>query len=436
MNNSFAYNNYRLKNMILKEQNKIVYLAEHENLELKCIVKAAKSGTGEAQQIKREAKVLVSVNSPFIPRFYSFEEVDGFIVLAEEYIEGPRLLDYLSETFGISGQEFQRLAVSLLDGLIALHEGSEVYVCCDIKPENIIVSAKGLCIVDFGAAVKEGRQSMTEPSYGTAGFAAPEQLCGEMRTAATDVYAAGQVLELLLAKVSGLSPAERKRTEGIIDRATEPNPGLRQRTVRELKEEILAGAKKRRKQHGCVTIGLIGTHSGVGTSHLALQLGSFFGSRGEKVVLADLSGSGGLACLNDEAGDERSGPFTVRGLTVYPDGAYFLNKLMKNASFDRCILDFGCGVTNNLLQLKACDLKLIITDASPFRRDRRLMVDRLCVHAGVRNGWRLLVNLSDRARLKELRHLPINTEWTGFSPDPFKPEEQNVKLFKKLLSEV
>jgi len=420
--------------MILKEQNKIVYLAEHESLELKCIVKAAKAGTEEARQIRREADVLVSVNSPFIPHFYSFEEVDGFTVLAEEYMEGPGLLAYLSESPGLSGQEFRRLTISLLDGLIALHEGSGVYVCCDVKPENIIVSAKGLCIVDFGAAVKEGPQSMSEPSYGTAGFAAPEQLCGEMRTAATDVYAAGLVMELLYGKVSGLSPAERKHTERIIKKAMDTNPGLRQKTVRELKEEFLAGSKRGKQTEKCVTIGLIGTHNGVGTSHLALQLGSYLKTRGERVALADLSGSCGLACLKDNSGDP--GSFTVSGLTVFPDGAYFLNKLMKNASFDRCILDFGCGVTNNLSLLNACDLKLIVTDASPFRRGRRLMVDRLCVHAGVRKGWWLLVNLSDRTRLKELRHLPINIEWTGFSPDPFEPEEQNKKLFKKLLSEV
>jgi tetratricopeptide (TPR) repeat protein len=165
---------------------------------------AMTSGIG-AERFKREGKILGRLTHPHIA-----ELMDGGVTpngepyLVLEYVEGLPIDQYCDQ---------QKLDVDarvrlFLDVLSAVaHAHANLIVHRDIKPSNVFVRTDGqVKLLDFGIAkllaedanpaatllTIEGRGAMTPQ------FAAPEQVTGESITTATDVYALGVLLYLLL----------------------------------------------------------------------------------------------------------------------------------------------------------------------------------------------------------------------------------------------
>jgi type VI secretion system protein ImpN len=110
--------------------------------------------------------------------------------LADRLLNGPLALD-----------EIRTLVKALLEGLSAIHAQSIVH--CDLSPADILFTGEGvesLKIADFGIALQAGhRHADLEIRFaGRPHFAAPEQKDGGSVDARTDLYAAGQIISLLL----------------------------------------------------------------------------------------------------------------------------------------------------------------------------------------------------------------------------------------------
>jgi tetratricopeptide (TPR) repeat protein len=179
------------------------------------------------ERFRREGTVLARLSHANIARLLDAGVTDGgqpYLVL--EHIEGTRIDRYCDE---------HRLArdgrLSLfLDVLEAVaHAHASLIVHRDLKPSNILVTAAGAVkLVDFGIAKlleddTSGAGTSTLTDVGgralTLEYAAPEQVTGGAITTATDVYALGVLLYVLL---SDRHPtAENCRTAGEIVRALE-----------------------------------------------------------------------------------------------------------------------------------------------------------------------------------------------------------------------
>ena len=155
--------------------------------------------------------------------------------LVLEHVDGQSIDRYCDDrALGIEAR--LRLFLDVLDAVAHAH--ANLIVHRDIKPANVLVSSDGqVKLLDFGIAklierdadvratatpepsalTREGGAALT-PEY-----AAPEQLSGGAVTTATDVYALGVLLYVLL---SGRHPAGRRariaRDAGARDRRTEP----------------------------------------------------------------------------------------------------------------------------------------------------------------------------------------------------------------------
>lgn len=168
-------------------------------------------GPGEleksAESFKQEASILVGLRHHALPRvsdFFSAGEDRWFLVM--DYIEGETLENVAQRRGKIPQEEVMDWARQLCDVLGYLHRLIPPVIFRDLKPSNIMLTAGNeIKLIDFGIArlFKPGVSSDTI-SYGSMGFAPPEQF-GEGRTdQRSDIFALGAIMHFLL---TGISPA-------------------------------------------------------------------------------------------------------------------------------------------------------------------------------------------------------------------------------------
>ena len=157
------------------------------------------------QRFRREGTVLARLTHPGIARLLDAGVApSGQPYLVLEHVEGERI-DTFAQSRTLSREERIGLVLQVLDALAHAH--ANLIVHRDIKPSNILVTGDGTVkLLDFGIAKlleDEGgteRTALTgEGGALTPDYAAPEQVRGEAVTTATDVYACGVLLYLLLA---------------------------------------------------------------------------------------------------------------------------------------------------------------------------------------------------------------------------------------------
>jgi eukaryotic-like serine/threonine-protein kinase len=176
-------------------------------------------GRGGAERFRREGSALAKLAHPNITHLIDAGMCEGQPYLMLEYVEGERI-DRWCDSREIDVAARVRLflqvlaAVSHAHGRLILHR--------DLKPSNILVTADGrVKLLDFGLAkLLESEESGELTRLGghafTPDYAAPEQMEQAAATAATDIYALGVLLYVLIAGShptadATATPAERMR---------------------------------------------------------------------------------------------------------------------------------------------------------------------------------------------------------------------------------
>ncbi|MCA9571019.1 MAG: serine/threonine protein kinase [Myxococcales bacterium] len=166
---------YTLLRELGRGASSVVWLAEHEGLQVRRALKihTRTSGVG-VERMLREARVQATVSHPRVATVHDVLQHDGGPVIVQEFVEGMELHDLLA--YRMSADRIERIVRDVLEGLCALHAGGIVHR--DLKPSNVIVGPGGrACIVDLGIARKDGhtRHTRAGSMMGTPGFMAPEQ---------------------------------------------------------------------------------------------------------------------------------------------------------------------------------------------------------------------------------------------------------------------
>ncbi|MFL4493847.1 serine/threonine-protein kinase [Streptomyces sp. VTCC 41912] len=149
--------------------------------------------TAEARKrFDREVRLARRVTSTYTARVWDSDVEAGRPWMAMEYVAAPSLEALVVQQGALEDERAVRwIASGVVRALAELHGKGIVHR--DVKPLNILLSADGPKVIDFGISHASDLTS-TQLTLGTIAFAAPEQAEGQPSTPASDIYALGITL--------------------------------------------------------------------------------------------------------------------------------------------------------------------------------------------------------------------------------------------------
>jgi eukaryotic-like serine/threonine-protein kinase len=176
-----------------------VYLADQESLKRQVAIKVLRPEyTQDAQYLKRfrhEAKAAGSLNHANIVGVYQIGEADGIQFIAQEYVPGRNLKEFLKKKGPLDVSIALHIMRQVAQALEAAASAGVVHR--DIKPENILLTRKGdIKVADFGLAqltLQGEKVELTQVgvTMGTPLYMSPEQVAGGSLDCRSDLYSFG-----------------------------------------------------------------------------------------------------------------------------------------------------------------------------------------------------------------------------------------------------
>jgi eukaryotic-like serine/threonine-protein kinase len=267
-----------------------VYRARDTRLDRVVAVKVLASHLSSSPELKqrmeREARAISSLNHPHICQLYDIGSQDGTDFLVMEFLEGESLTEKLRKG-GLPLAEVLKIGIDVAEALAVAHRSGIVHR--DLKPGNIMLTAGGAKLMDFGLAKPLGLQpaapgsGTAPPSFtavatlsgpsplsplttagsivGTIQYMAPEQIEGKEADARSDIFAFGAVLyEMVAGKrpfsgksqisvassilesdpapISALKPSTPPAFEHVVTTCLQKNPEERYQSAQDIKLEL------------------------------------------------------------------------------------------------------------------------------------------------------------------------------------------------------
>jgi len=187
------------------------------------------------QRFEREAKTISHLNHPHICVLHDIGSQDGVDYLVMECVEGETLSKRLEKGPLALGQVL-KLGAEIADALDKAHRSGVVHR--DLKPGNIMLTATGAKLMDFGLAkpaaplasaatltAASPKSPLTEEGtiVGTFQYMSPEQVEGKEVDGRSDIFSLGAVLyEMVTGKRAFDGKSQLSVATAILEREPEP----------------------------------------------------------------------------------------------------------------------------------------------------------------------------------------------------------------------
>ncbi|MET8408457.1 protein kinase [Streptomyces sp. NPDC005195] len=145
-------------------------------------------------RFRREVDTLGTVRSAYTASLIDAELDTPPYWLATEYVPGPTLHAAVMTHGPLAADLARIMLAALAEGLDAIHVRGVWHR--DLKPHNVILSATGPQLIDFGIARNSGPSDLTQvgSAMGSPGYIAPETITGSETGPGADVFALGATL--------------------------------------------------------------------------------------------------------------------------------------------------------------------------------------------------------------------------------------------------
>ena len=192
---------YKVMGIIAKGGMGVVYKAFHPSLKRYVVIKkmTARNRSGNAERFKKEAQILLDLQSPYIVHLFDYFTEAGYRYMVEELVDGAALDNLIKKQTSLPCP----IAMLIMqDACYALkYAHSKEIVHRDIKPGNILISKRGeIKLADFGiasdSAISDNENAtQTGVALGTPAYMPPEQFEDSSSVDnRADIYALGIML--------------------------------------------------------------------------------------------------------------------------------------------------------------------------------------------------------------------------------------------------
>ena len=201
---------YEIESLLGKGGMGEVYRARDTRLDRQVAIKVLPAELSQdptfKKRFEREAKTISQLQHPNVCTLHDVGSEDGVDFLVMEYLEGETLENRLRKG-GLPIDEVLRIGSEIAEAIEDAHRHGVVHR--DLKPGNVMLTATGTKVLDFGlakttrvgvvdpdAATETVAQTLTREGriVGTMPYMAPEQLQGSTADSRTDIWALGCIL--------------------------------------------------------------------------------------------------------------------------------------------------------------------------------------------------------------------------------------------------
>lgn len=139
---------------------------------------------------ENDYSILRRLRHPGLPIVCDAFELNGFMYIILEHIEGKNLREVIASKSILSEEDSLKIVSDLLEVLDYMQSiKPKPLVHGDIKPENILISNGCSALVDFGSV---------DSNDASSGFCAPERFAGIPKSVESDIYSLGELLNFLI----------------------------------------------------------------------------------------------------------------------------------------------------------------------------------------------------------------------------------------------
>eukprot|EP01129_Flabellula_baltica_P012646 TRINITY_DN5734_c0_g1_i1.p1 TRINITY_DN5734_c0_g1~~TRINITY_DN5734_c0_g1_i1.p1 ORF type:complete len:440 (+),score=86.89 TRINITY_DN5734_c0_g1_i1:84-1403(+) len=152
-----------------------------------------KSNIKKKSRAMNERKVLAKIRHPFLMSLYYAFQTESSLYLIMDFINGGELFHHLEMVDRFEEDRTKFYAAEIVLALEYLHEKGVLYR--DLKPENVLIDAKGhIVLTDFGLAKEMREDESTDSFCGTLEYLSPEIIIGDSYTSKVDWWAFGMIV--------------------------------------------------------------------------------------------------------------------------------------------------------------------------------------------------------------------------------------------------
>ncbi|MFQ5702890.1 MAG: serine/threonine-protein kinase [Gemmatimonadales bacterium] len=182
------------------------------------------------ERFLREARTAAGLAHPNIVPIHLVEEHGDMVFFVMGYVDGETLRARVERSGPLTPRFAMKLLQEVAWALAYAHQRGVVHR--DIKPDNIMIdqATDRALVTDFGIAqvARVGEDAPTGEIIGTARYMSPEQACGDVVDARSDLYSLGATF---FYAVSGRAPFEGKNVPAMLVQAvSEPAPSIKEIT--------------------------------------------------------------------------------------------------------------------------------------------------------------------------------------------------------------